>query len=304
LAVPTITLYDVGFYLETSRGPLYWRDLGGEGRTILLVHGLGGSVANWEAVAPRLAQAGRVIAVDLPGFGLSPPWEDWELETHASAVNAFLEKTGPGTLIGNSMGGLISEMAAARRPELVEALVLICPATPPRLHDPLVHWPTARRLTLQSTKALGPAYARHYLRRNTPERLVTNALRMTTHRPSRVPLAMVEAFREMVRIRKHFPWAPDAVPLTSQSVRRLYWRPSRFVSMIRDIVAPTLVLQGEADRIVSPTAVRWMTSLRPDWDLVMMEDTGHTPHLDAPVRLGAIIVDWLERTLAPSRISA
>ncbi|MBW3667202.1 MAG: alpha/beta hydrolase, partial [Actinobacteria bacterium] len=195
-------------------------------------------------------------------------------------------------------------IAAARRSELVEALVLICPATPPRLRDPLLHWPTARRLTIQSTRAVGPAYARRYLRRNTPERLVANALRMTTQHPSRVPLSMIEAFREMVGIRKHFPWAADAVPMTSQSVRRLYWRPSRFVAMIRDIVAPTLVVQGEGDRIVSPTAVQWMASLRPDWELVMMEDTGHTPHLDAPVRLGGIIVDWLERTLAPGRISA
>jgi pimeloyl-ACP methyl ester carboxylesterase len=300
----TITIFDVGFYLETARGPLFWRDFGGEGRTIVLVHGLGGSIASWEAVGPRLSQAGRVIALDLPGFGLSPPWDDWELETHARAVDAFLSELGPGTLVGNSMGGLIAEMAAARRPELADALVLICPATPPRLRDPLLHWPTARRLTLQSTRALGPAYARSYLRRNTPERLVSNALRMTTHRPSRVPLSMVESFREMVRIRKHFPWASESVPRTSQSVRRLYWRQSRFVAMIRDIVAPTLVIQGEADRIVSPTAVRWMAALRPDWELVMMEDTGHTPHLDAPVRLAQIITDWLHARTAPASISA
>jgi pimeloyl-ACP methyl ester carboxylesterase len=294
----------VGFYLETSHGPLYWRDLGGEGRTILLVHGLGGSIANWDAVGPRLTRAGRVIALDLPGFGLSPPWGNWELVTHARAVDSFLDEIGPSTLVGNSMGGLVSEMAAAARPDLVEALVLICPATPPRLRDPLLHWPTARRLTLQSTRAVGSTYARHYVRRNPPERLVSNALRMTTHHPSRVPLSMVEAFREMVRIRKHFPWAADAVPMTSQSVRRLYWRPSRFVAMVREIVAPTLVVQGEADRIVSPTAVRWMASLRPDWELVSMVETGHTPHLDSPVRLTAIIVDWLERTMAPRRISA
>lgn len=298
------TLVDVGFYLRTSHGPLYWRELGGEGRSIVLVHGLGGSIANWDAVGPRLAGAGRVLALDLPGFGLSPPWGDWELETHAAAVGAFLESRGPATLVGNSMGGLVSEMAASAGPELVESLVLICPATPPRLRDPLLHWPTARRLTLQSTRALGPAYARRYLKRTTPQRLVSNALRMTTHRPSRVPLSMVEAFQEMVRVRKHLPWASESVPMTSQSVRRLYWRPSRFVAMIRDISAPTLVVQGEADRIVSPTAVRWMAALRPDWDLVMMKDTGHTPHLDAPVRLSGIIVDWLNRQEHPGRISA
>jgi pimeloyl-ACP methyl ester carboxylesterase len=294
----------MGFYLSAPHGTLHWRDLGGEGRPIVLVHGLGGSIANWEAVGPRLASAGSVAAIDLPGFGLSPPWGDWELRTHASAVRAFLEEKGPATLVGNSMGGLISEMVASSWPHLVESLVLICPATPPRLRDPLLHWPTARRLTLQSTRAIGPAYARRYLRANHPERLVRNAIRWTTHRPARVSPTMVQAFLEVARIRKHFPWASQAVPMTSQSMRRLYWRPSRFVAMIRSIVTPTLVIQGEADRIVSPNAVHWMASLRPDWDLVVMEDTGHTPHLDAPVRLGGIIVSWMNRDLDEEPISA
>ncbi|MGH8946707.1 MAG: alpha/beta fold hydrolase [Acidimicrobiia bacterium] len=294
----------MGLYLKTGRGLIHWRDFGGEGRTVLLVHGLGGSVASWDAVGSRLTRTGRVIALDLPGFGLSPPWRDWQLATQASAVEHFLEETGPATLVGNSLGGLISEMVATSRPDLVDALVLVCPATPPRLRDPLLHWPTARRLTLQATPAVGPAFARRYLNRNNPQRLVRNAVRLTTPKPGRVPLSMIEAFQETVRIRKHFPWAYDAVPMTSQSVRRVYWRPSRFVAMIREIVSPTLVVQGEADRIVSPTAVRWMASLRPDWELVMMEDTGHTPHLDAPVRLSEIIAGWLYTRFAPIGISA
>lgn len=304
LSHASIILFDVGFYLRTPRGTIHWRDLGGEGRSIVLVHGLGGSIANWDAVGPRLVKAGKVAAIDLPGFGLSPPWADWELDTHASAVRAFLETHGPATLVGNSMGGLISEIVASSSPHLVESLVLICPATPPRLRDPLLHWPTARRLTLQSTRAIGPAYARRYLSANPPERLVRNAIRWTTHSPARVPPTMVQAFLEMARIRKHFPWASQAVPMTSQSMRRLYWRPSRFVAMIRDIVSPTLVIQGEADHIVSPNAVRWMASLRPDWNLVVMEDTGHTPHLDAPVRLGGIIESWMSRELGREAISA
>lgn len=294
----------MGFYLETSGGPLHWRDFGGAGHSLVLVHGLGGSVANWDALGPRLATKGRVTALDLPGFGLSPAWRDWELETQVSALCHFLEITGPATLVGNSLGGLVSEMVASSRPDLAEALVLICPATPPRLRDPLVHWPTARRLTLQSTPGVGPTVARRYLGKNTPSRLVSNAIRLTTFKPGRVPLEMIEAFQEVVRIRKHFPWAYDAVPMTSQAVRRIYWRPSRFVAMIREITSPTLVIQGEADRIVSPTAVRWMASLRPDWELVMMEDTGHTPHLDAPVRLSQIVSGWLDTRFDPVSIGA
>ena len=67
--------------------------------------------------------------------------------------------------------------------------------------------------------------------------------------------------------------------------------------MIRKIVAPTLVVQGIEDHIVSPTAVEWICSLRPDWQLVQMTDTGHTPQLDAPLRLLDVVEPWLAGTV-------
>ena len=77
----------------------------------------------------------------------------------------------------------------------------------------------------------------------------------------------------------------------------MFRRPRRFVDLIRQITAPTLVVHGVEDRIVSPTSVEWMCSLRPDWELVQMEDTGHTPQLDAPIRLLSIVQPWLEGRL-------
>ncbi|TDI38679.1 MAG: alpha/beta hydrolase, partial [Acidobacteria bacterium] len=49
----------VGAYIQTSAGPVHWRDYGGRGKVIVLVHGLGGSVANWDAVGSKLADLGR-----------------------------------------------------------------------------------------------------------------------------------------------------------------------------------------------------------------------------------------------------
>ncbi len=72
----------MGEYVDTGTGPLHWKDYGGHGPLHVLVHGLGGSIANWDFIGPRLARRGRVVALDLPGFGLSPPAADWSLETH------------------------------------------------------------------------------------------------------------------------------------------------------------------------------------------------------------------------------
>ena len=64
--------------------------------------------------------------------------------------------------------------------------------------------------------------------------------------------------------------------------------------MIREIKAPTLVVQGLADPIVSPTWVEWACSLRSDWELVQLDGTGHTPQIDAPVRLLSVVEPWLD----------
>lgn len=288
----------VAEYMRTSRSLTHWKDYGGTGDLIVLVHGLGGSLENWDAIGPRLAEIGHTVAMDLPGFGLSPPASDWELETHAAAIRAFISELGESaTLIGNSMGALLAEMVSSKHPEKVDALVLLSPATPPRLPDPRLHWPTARRLLIQALPIIGPAMTRRFVDKSTPEEIVHTSLELITHKPGRVPLEMVHSFIELVRARKELPWAPESVPKTGNAIARLFARPSSFVAMIREIEAPTLVVQGTDDHIVSPTSVAWLCSLRPDWQHVQMEDTGHTPQIDAPVRLLSIVIPWLESRL-------
>ncbi|HEU4320070.1 MAG TPA: alpha/beta hydrolase [Acidimicrobiia bacterium] len=282
-------------YIDLPTGPLHWKDYGGSGPLIVLVHGLGGSIANWDKLGPRLARYGRVTAPDLPGFGLSPPGADWTLETHARALDEFIQHLGaPAILIGNSMGALLSEMVAANHPALVRALVLISPATPPRFPDPYIHWPTARRLMLNSTPGVGTALNRRMMSRMSSRELINESLARITHKPGRVPLEMVESFVEIAEIRSSYPWAADAVPKTGQSIRRHFIHRRDFVAMIRDIKAPTLVIHGVEDPIMSRTAVEWLCSLRLDWTLIQMDDTGHTPHIDAPVRFVGIVEPWLE----------
>jgi pimeloyl-ACP methyl ester carboxylesterase len=285
----------MGDYIHTPGGPVHVVDFGGTGQVFLLVHGLGGSTANWNAIGPRLTQFGHVVAMDLPGFGLSPPRANWRLETHAQAISEIVDAHGGrAALVGNSLGGLLSQMVAASRPEDVDSLILISPATPPRLPDPRINWSMARQLALSATPGVGSLMSRRLMAKLTAEQLIDESLERIAHKKGRVPMDLVEAFVDLARTRQSYPWAVDAVPKTSASIRNLFMRRSRFVEMIREITAPTLVIQGVADPIVSPTSVDWLCSLRPDWTLIHMEDTGHVPQIDAPVRLFAYLEEWLE----------
>ena len=116
-------------------GPVHYLEFPGPpaGPTFVLVHGLGGNHANWLALAPFLAERGRVLALDLPGFGLSPlAGRKATMSSSRSIIGRFIDEIAstPVILIGNSMGGALSIAHAAKDPGSVRGVVLIAPALP------------------------------------------------------------------------------------------------------------------------------------------------------------------------------
>src|SRR5437868_11009566 len=128
-------------------GPIHLADFGGTGPTMVLVHGLGGSHANWLAVGAGLAAHARVLAPDLPGFGRTPlAGRSARVRANVELLDRLLDAVDgrPAVLVGNSMGGLIAMMEAARRPERVAGLVLVAPAQPRTADAPLDRLVAAR----------------------------------------------------------------------------------------------------------------------------------------------------------------
>lgn len=104
----------------------------GQGRPLVLLHGIGMSAEAWTPVFDRLATQRRVIALDIPGFGKTPPLPDW-VEPGPEAMLASLAETlaalgltKPVDMAGNSLGGRIALEAAARG--LARSVVGLSPA--------------------------------------------------------------------------------------------------------------------------------------------------------------------------------
>lgn len=113
---------DVTMAYTETRGP-------GE-RVFVLIHGLGMGRIVFAGVAALLGRHGRVLAVDLPGFGDSPePGTAASLEETAGVIAQFIRDGAPGgaVLVGHSMGTQIVAEVALHHPELVDGLVLIAP---------------------------------------------------------------------------------------------------------------------------------------------------------------------------------
>lgn len=121
----------IGLERQALDGPdgrlLYWR--GGAGETVVLVHGMGNQAGSWVKVAADLSHRVRILVPDLPGHGDSAPYEGpLGLETLVDGLAALVDRESPDapvTLVGNSMGGWVSMLYAARHPERVEHLVLM-----------------------------------------------------------------------------------------------------------------------------------------------------------------------------------
>ena len=257
---------------------------GGEGAPVLAIHGLGGSAGNWSLVAPRITPFANLTAIDLPGHGRSGPAPRHDLATHARAVIDVIDRVAgrPVMLLGNSMGALVAELVASSNPAIVSSLVLLAPATPrPRLIVPSAP-AIAMRLAAQSLPGLGRLVTHQYLRRRTPRRQIEETMRLVMHDPARLPPAELERSVELARLRREMPWAERAFAESSASVRRMLLRTGRFRRTIASITTPTTVVFGSEDRVVDPAAVRWLAELRPDWRVVELADTGHTPMWERP----------------------
>lgn len=108
----------------------------GEGRPVVLVHGLPGSVRDFRYLVPELATRARVVCVDLPGFGGTSvaAGPDASPEGRAAFVLELIDALGlkRPVIVGHSMGGMVAVAAISLRPEVFGGLGLIaCPGLRP-----------------------------------------------------------------------------------------------------------------------------------------------------------------------------
>jgi pimeloyl-ACP methyl ester carboxylesterase len=281
-------------------GPVHAVDHGGDGPPMVLVHGLGGSLLDWRDVAPALARHHRVWSLDLIGFGRTPiENRHATIAANQRLVDAMVRQVGRGepvVLMGNSMGGLISIVEAARRPDLIAGLVLVDPALPRTRGGRLALMITVAFLVM-ATPGVGHWLTQNHTRRRGADRLVDDVLKLCTVDASRINPQTREAQVELARWRSEQDDPHRAFVEASRSLTRWLLRRQTIEAHIRDVQAPTLLIHGDSDRLVSLSAAGWAAALRPDWSFRVLSDTGHVPQLERPREFLRLVDHWLEERL-------
>lgn len=243
--------------------------------TLLMIHGFGANRDNWLRFAHFFTDRYHVIALDLPGFGESSrPDIRYDVLSQAERVRAFAQalKVERPHLIGNSMGGHIAALYAARHPAEVASLAL--------LDNSGIDSPQKSELIQR-------------LERGEPNPLVARSaeefdalLKFVFVTPPPLPDALKRYFAERsVANREHYDRVfaqlrSHYVPLEPE---------------LPKIEAPTLVLWGDKDRALDVSSIQVMEPLLKRPSVVVMKDCGHAPMIERPEETARHYQAFLDR---------
>ena len=273
------------------------------GEPALCLHGLAGSSRNWtdliDLLRPRLA----CEALDLPGFGDSPPRPDrrYSIAALAQTVEALIESRKDSKnkvhLIASSLGGAVAVKLAAARPDLIKTLTLISPALPdPRPHLDQVHF------AVISLPGVGPRVLRKY-DALPPRSRVADVIATCFADPSLFDKERFAAEVAELARRDTLDHATAALIGTIRTLTADFFRRGRHTAW-RDaarITAPTLVIYGSQDRVVDPRQAGRAARVFANSKIVVLPRTGHLAHMEHPAQVAAEITAMLDATAVKTR---
>lgn len=259
---------------ELGSTPISYVEMG-EGPPVLFVHGLGGSWRNWLENIPFFAESHRVVALDLPGFGLSPaPPEPVSMAAYGDCLLAFADRVGlpaETALIGHSMGGFISTEAVLKAEDRFSSLVLASAAG--------VSFATMR----ESRKAVIGLLVRMMLP-IANQRMERNLGRKRLREAS---FAGVIAHPNLIS--REMLWELGSYAVNSQSLIEAAYALAGYDTreQLAKIDLPTLIIWGEQDWLVPVTAA-WEYNRRiARSELSIIHDCGHMVELERPARFNS-----------------
>jgi len=235
---------------------------------VLLIHGLGGSIDSWTNNLIPLSERLHVIALDLPGFGLSDkPPINYTPEYYSDFITTFVNSMNcpKVNLVGHSMGGLIVLETALSNPEIVDRLVLVDVAGIGDETAEIIERSMGGDWTLDK---LVRFYEDHVVgeHRIIDEELLKRSLKLYHEDPR-----LRHAYRCCLR----------------------FLGAGRGVERFSKIAHPTLIVWGSMDRLVPPEYGHRLHRVLKNSKLMIFKGAGHSPHVEVPKEFNQAIVDFI-----------
>jgi pimeloyl-ACP methyl ester carboxylesterase len=261
----------------------------GQGREVLLIHGLGATKASFYDTAAALSQDGyRVHALDLPGFGSSskpatgPYTARWFADTVVDLMDRLMIDRAH--IVGNSMGGRVALEVALREPERVGALALLCPAVAfvKRGYHPIV------RLARPEL-----AFLPHKFRRAMVSSTFHGLFHDTDALDPYVSDVVIDEFQRLYA-------SPSARFAFLSAARNIYldkpFGKHGFYSRLADLERPALFVWGSHDTLIPPGFKRHVAEWLPRAEQIVLDGCGHVPQVERPDQTNGLIRRFLAQS--------
>lgn len=261
------------------------------------VHGLAGASTDWTRLSAAVSVLATGYSLDLPGSGRSdpPPQGRYSPQADADITAAAIDQItgGPVHLVGNSYGGVVATLLAARRPDLVRTLTVISPAVPDlrltrdRGADArlgLLLLPGAARVAVDQLASIEPIDRARGLGD------------VCFGHPELLQDADYQALALEHRWRAALPWTHAATVATLRGLMAGYLRRGSltFATTAAQVLAPTLVVWGTRDKLVDVRLSRRATAAYPRAELLVLAGCGHVAQIEEPLATALGIAELWE----------
>ena len=255
----------------------------GEGPSIILIHGFGGSMWQWEYQQHALSQHFRVLTLDLPGAGLSDkPEIDYRPDQMLDFVVGFMDavKTPQATLVGNSMGAGLAIGMALAHPTRVDKLVRV-DGLPQHVMEKLTS-PSVRR----ALETSAPSWLVSFSNWLFGGLMIKSVLKEIVHDPALLTPAVIERSN---RNRQR----PGLIkPIMAVRKNLTLWE-SGFARRVGEITHPTLVLWGEEDRVFPVAVGIEIHQTIKGSRFIRIPQAGHIPQWERPDMVNQELITFI-----------
>jgi len=275
----TVGNLQVHYEFEAYRGSMEQAPL------FVLLHGFGASTFSFREVLDDFADLGDVLAYDRPAFGLTVRPTSWtgdspyraeaQLDLLFSLIHEFAKDGQPVILVGHSAGGTLAVHYSYRHPGEISALILVAPAILNSSGGPgWLSW----IYDIPQVDRLGPLLVRGIASRGSEllerswhdPRLLSDSIRAGYQKPLQVK-GWEKAFWEFYK-------APGLGDLREELI---------------EIIPPVVIITGDHDRVVPTADSRILSQQFPEWQLVVIGNSGHLPHEENPEEFMASLREGL-----------
>lgn len=269
-------------FTEIKGMPVHYSIEGKGKKTLLLLHGTGGSLHDWNQWMPAFENDFKIIRLDLPGFGLTGPnpQNRYDRIFYQVFLESFVDRLGLRDfhIAGNSFGGFLAWNYALENPGKVDKLVLLNSSGYPRGNKAL---PIGFRLA--QNENLAPIISKI-----TPRFLIKKTILDAYEDDSKVSEELVDRFFELLLREGN----RDAMFGKMQQIKTDNWQ------QIKKIKVPTLIMWGDRDEIVPVgDAYRFHKDIAHS-EFVMYENIGHMPMEEIPVQSAKDVLEFLDKGMA------